>query len=61
MDKVERAIEKLVQTQDDVVTILKMNFMNTPDVLNSVTALSSATQLYNEAVWDVIKILKEDN
>lgn len=59
MDKVQRAIEMLIQTQNDVVIILQTTVLQKPSAMASVTCLTNATTKYNEGVSCALGILEE--
>lgn len=60
MDNVERVIELLIQTQDDVKIILQSTVLQKPSAMASVTCLTNATAKYTEGVSDALDMLRED-
>ena len=60
MDNVEKVIELLIQTQNDVKTILQVTVLQKPSAMASVTALTNGVAKYNEGVSDALEILMDE-
>jgi len=61
MDKVSRAKEKILQTQNDALSILNSGVLATAkkDVAVNIASLRSAIEVLSEGMLDVLTILEE--